>query len=426
MASNPNHPPKGGKKGGNKGKAKPAHIQAVTMPMDLCLPAAVAAGFGQLETRPAYGSPLLIAGDPNALPKSLASDAIAHLVEGWRYLAAASSALLANAKHQAIHLGYYAELRAAFALFSCSGIRISYPKHRYHNSVGLAAVPSWSGVPTHKATWELWEPWTRSTYADQLFSNRLRILPGVDLGALGQELASASTTGSLVAWGFDLISLGHDHDARNVASYEPSITRKPLQVMTAADLEFLRAMWQLLQPTSTGLEFERTFVHYLIDVELAERGLNEADTEEWYRSLAERVASTTGADENELQLLLSGRPNSRQLFIHATDQVSTWEGVMSRAVFLLRLASKAVEDAMGTEPSGTGKPWLIDWLIHAGILEPHFVGSAPNLWSDFEDLPTFALPVGVVPNSFRTDFPSSNLAQRLARPDASLAWSMSL
>lgn len=404
---------------------KPRKNPPASMPPDLCSWLAVAAGFGQLEPVGAFGDQLLLASDPPGTAKSLAAESVAHLVEAWRYLASASSSVLVNAKAQVIHLAYYAELRAAFALFSCSGIRISQPKHWYLNSAGLPSNPPWVKARTHTAAWELWKDWTKGTYADQLFSDRLRIAPAVPLRAVTQEITRASASPALLAWGFDLLSLSSDHLARNQASYNPTITQATMLGASQGDLDFLREMWQLLQPTSTGLQFELSFVHYMIDVEIADRTTQGGfDVNAWYASLARDLAANTGAQESELEPMLRDRTNSTRLFTLAAASAPTWEAVMARAVFLVRLASKAVEDALGTQAGSSGKPWLRYWLAHAGLRSG---GAAPrDLWSDFEDLPSFVSPAGPIPDTFRLSPLDGVLAQRLARPDAAIAWGMSL
>mgnify|MGYP006904092584 CR=1 FL=1 len=97
-------------------------------------------------------SSVLAADDPRDLAKCLAAEQIAHLVEGWRYCAAAFHASLVNATDNAQHFAYYAELRAAMPLFSGSGIRVNRLPRRpkaaalskkttdSHHSLGLLAA----------------------------------------------------------------------------------------------------------------------------------------------------------------------------------------------------------------------------------------------------------------------------------------------
>jgi hypothetical protein len=413
------------KKAAASGRPRPQPTQSF-LPTDLCSAASVAAGFALLEPINAPTDSLLRNTDLHGSAKALAGEAVAHLVEGWRYLSAATGALLANSRSQAIHLAYYAELRAAFTLFSCSGITISYPQHRYLSASGNVITPQWYRARTHEITWELWNQWTQAPYATDLFSDRLRVHPSIALRDISSTLAGASAQNALLSWGFDLLELRNDHDARNQASYEPTITKVPLTSMGAPELNFVREMWQLLQPTVTGLAFESAFVHYCLDIEIAER-LNDRQfvPQLWYDSRAQELVANTGAPLAHVQALLQLRPYSTRLFELAANRSTGWDSVMARAVFLLRLATKAVEDAYTSQQNSPAKSWFINWLIQVGIVAD--ANSEPrDVWDDFIDLPSFVAPAGSVPRSLWNDAESSQLASRLARPDASVAWSISL
>ena len=52
----------------------------------------------------------------------VAASAPTHLIDGWSYLARAIDALLRGDAPAAVHLGYYAELRAAMSLLAGGGI----------------------------------------------------------------------------------------------------------------------------------------------------------------------------------------------------------------------------------------------------------------------------------------------------------------
>src|SRR6266481_5958480 len=52
----------------------------------------------------------------------LALSTCCHALDGWRYLSQASIALMTGARNQALHLAYYAELRAALSILGSSGI----------------------------------------------------------------------------------------------------------------------------------------------------------------------------------------------------------------------------------------------------------------------------------------------------------------
>ena len=52
-----------------------------------------------------------------------------HCYDGWAYLARAADCLLTGDARAALHLAYYAELRAAASLLACSGVGVFADHH---------------------------------------------------------------------------------------------------------------------------------------------------------------------------------------------------------------------------------------------------------------------------------------------------------
>lgn len=313
------------------------------------------------------------------------------------------------------------------SLFASSGIRIQKPSHEYLTSVGRSTNPPWDLRPTHDAVWELWSKWCGTKNAEELFADKLRIHPSVPLRVISKCLTSLVASKSLKDWGFDLVQLGDDHTARNNASYKPTWSTEPRTRMTAQDAEYLKYVWQLLQPTSVGLQFELSYVHYLIDLELENFTTDAAfNSAAWYQRLANTIAAETGASEYDLFSILQDRSSSTALFKAAGNQKTDWQNVMSRALFLLRLASKGAEVGFSYNAHSSGKNWFRHWLQHAGLLSSTGGVSPADLWEDFCDLPTASMPGSDLPDAFRTNYDLSAMAMRLGRPDASLAWSLGI
>lgn len=114
-------------------------------------------GMGSLGPVAAFSDLLL---PSNANPQTtLAAEQLVHLVEGWRYAAAATNSVLSHATDQALHLAYYAELRAAMSLFAWSGIRVKQGAYYYLDSNGnqVRTAPQ----RTHDAVWGLWKEWVK-------------------------------------------------------------------------------------------------------------------------------------------------------------------------------------------------------------------------------------------------------------------------
>jgi len=74
-----------------------------------------------------------------------------HALDGWRYLSAALVSLLNGARTEALHLAYYAELRAALSILAGSGIAVLNNKHYAIDNTGLVY---WFSGKTHSTALE--------------------------------------------------------------------------------------------------------------------------------------------------------------------------------------------------------------------------------------------------------------------------------
>ena len=63
------------------------------------------------------------------LAEYLALSSACHAIDGWRYISQSAFAFLNGSRTQALHLAYYAELRAALSILSRSGIGVLKYKH---------------------------------------------------------------------------------------------------------------------------------------------------------------------------------------------------------------------------------------------------------------------------------------------------------
>lgn len=173
-------------------------------------------GMGSLGPVASFSDLLL---PSNANPQTtLAAEQLVHLVEGWRYAAAATNSVLSHAKDQALHLAYYAELHAAMSLFAWSGIRVKQGAYYYLDSNGnqVRTAPQ----RTHEAVWGLWKEWVKRTDAKSLFNDNIRLHPSVTLSDVVGSVRYVNTAATLTNWGLDLWDATHDHIARNNSSYE--------------------------------------------------------------------------------------------------------------------------------------------------------------------------------------------------------------
>jgi hypothetical protein len=339
--------------------ARPVGLHA-RLPPDLTPSSLISAAFGRLPAVTATSDTLIPAKKTGVDSESLAAESLVHLAEGWKYFSISLSAYMSGATRVSLHNSYYAELRAAISLLAAAGIRIAFPNHSFIDRVGSNVVPQWRAARTHTLVWELWQDWSKSTTASSLILDQWKIHPRISLRDVQSIFVALSPASTLKAWGFDLLELQDDHNARNEASYEATAARQPIDVRTEAHQEFVRNIWHLLQPSSAGLQFEKTLVQYFIDLHLAD--LNDHavqsgaafDAVTWHTGASQQLAVRTGVPQDVVHSLLVGKPYSTEPFRLAFERRTSPENVLSRAFTLLRAATSAVDASLTLQPSSNG------------------------------------------------------------------------
>jgi hypothetical protein len=406
------------------------------VPPNLCSRQVVQQGFAAFAARPPGAAPgtalISIADAAVASPKTLAAESLVHATEGWRFLSSALTALLAHSEKQALHFAYYAELRAVVSILASYGLRVRYPHSSYLEVGGSEQIPSWKSEGTHRLVWRLWSDWALTTPAEALFLDGLRVHPAVSLRHFKDAISQVSASANLTAWARDL-QLDHEHTARNNASYEAGYSRENLSFMDSADFDFVRNLWALAEPSAIGLQFEVQLVHWMLKAAAAEEeraGLaasgHAGAGAQWTTRVMAEVERVTGVPVAELETALSMSAAPSPIFGFAFDPVVGAKNIASRAFFLLRLSTLPISSAFAHTPNTLGKTWVREWLKHAGLFDPT-AGIAPiDVWADFEHLAGLTAPAPPLPAQLWQNPTIAQDTLRLGRPDAVMAWSVSL
>lgn len=193
--------------------------------------------------------------DHTYLTAYVSASALTQVIDGWSYLGRAVDATLRGDSYAAIHLGYYAELRAAMGLLASEGIGILGRHHLIVKGLGSTDVFS-TGKGTHVDIWPMLNYWSTLPRAANLIddlvrpssiglSNWLSIgpTPTIPVGAVAQDW--------LKSWGLDLANVDDDHDCRNIVSYRPSEFRRPKYLNVHQQTAFVEELWQLFEPGTT-------------------------------------------------------------------------------------------------------------------------------------------------------------------------------
>lgn len=398
----------------------------------------VASAYPRLGPITSFTDVLLGQPGPTDSSARLAAEQVVHLTDGWRYAASAIAAFLKNSPSEVIHLAYYAELRAAFSLYSGSGIRLESNDNYYVDSSGikqqLPTSRSDRNLRTHTIAWDLWTEWVKRHDAQNLLLDGLRIAPSISLRSMTPVLTLFSPALTIGQWGYDLITQpSADRAERNRASYLPRYAVTPLKKMTTGDLNFILGLCRLLLPSKSGLTnslaFDEALIRYRsmlsIESKVHENEANRPQKIQIARDeFVQELSTHTGQDAGFIDSIFDV-PNGMesQFFEFAAESLTEPKNVLCRAIFLLRLAMLSVEKNLHSNSPTPGMEWLLNWMESAGIREKASVIDPFDLYADLENA------IDQHSSSHFSELPAElwsaeNAASTymLTRVDRSLAW----
>ena len=148
-----------------------------------------------------------------------------HVADGWTFLARALDAVKAGDSDSAIHMAYYAELRAAMSLLASEGVGIFDQRHV---AVGLNnSMTDWRRMGTHRATWHLMEAWGNDYHRSATILDAIKVEQRT-INEWFDEANILSSVQPIVAgqwlkeWSLDIDTFRKDRDLRNQVSYRPT------------------------------------------------------------------------------------------------------------------------------------------------------------------------------------------------------------
>lgn len=205
------------------------------------------------------------------LTQYIAASCPLHCVDGWSYLGRAIHAHLTGDPHAALHLAYYAELRAAMSLLAAGGIGVFSDRHFVVQAGGAVQWITPGGanprrLGTHVAAWLYLKQWSTTPDASTLLGAAIRPA-GQSLGQWVDQVplggSWSAIAGSLLEdLGLDLARFVNDREARNLASYRPTGISPTASISPIEAVAFVEAVWALLEP-APGASFEYLDVRFL-------------------------------------------------------------------------------------------------------------------------------------------------------------------
>ena len=292
----------------------------------------------------------------------LAASVLVHCYDGWSYLARALEAEMSGDPDAARHLGYYAELRAAFSIMAGEGVGIFNYDHLIVTDEGKCrSLPEMS---THSLIWQALEYWAdlpKST--DTLFKV---IRPeGIPLKSWLDHFGGSANFISndwLKTWGLDLSRLRDDRKARNLSSYRPTAFISPGPRPIAETVKTVTELWEICGPGGSRGGFSSLDLHLLrSSVEkLFENTTGQSRKQEQakhkYRKQINTMLNTQSlsdskrnrleeflafeTDENTPELLLAAGRTNQPTHLNHSQQV------LARATLLLRVATGSLSNLL--------------------------------------------------------------------------------
>ena len=322
--------------------------------------------------------------DGGKLAEYIAASVPLHVADGWTFLARAFDSIRSGDRNTAVHLAYYAELRAAMSLLASEGVGVFNSRHVAIGTTFSSTV--WAGRNTHRATWELLQSWAEDPNRVATLLSAIRVESRTieewfNLAGIGQSVKHLVAREWLRSWSIDLTYFPIDRDLRNHTSYRPSrISTSSTDIIdTSAEvIAPLLRTWDALEPS-------QDVGGAAIDVALLFRALSlgsnisPSSTPSWY-ALIDRLAEIAAASLRTR--LKSPTADDYDVLKWADDSSNPppTQAVLARATLLLRIANGICAERLAD--AQVTKQDLQFWWSR--------FGEEGGLWSDHAGLDSFA------------------------------------
>lgn len=348
--------------------------------------------------------------DSQTLAEFLVLGSAYHAIEGWKYLSKAAYALLAASRNAALHLAYYAELRAARSILAGSG---TCARNTWHFSLPETGRPITFGRPrsletacavsaadeiisTHEAASDGLRAWSRVAGNGEWVTDSVRCLRFADIDwadACGATRSRGQLAENwLSEWSVDLKGLQADSAARNVASYGVDLSQSAFDALRREELEFIceahrASLYQEANQDGIDLALLRDFC------EKSGR-LTWRKSEQVWSNMRHRLVADRRMDRFKAKALVGRIQKTDQTpagrIIQLADRNNrTPDAVFARAFLLLRLSpilQRRMWSEMRKRAPGGRLPWqetLLRQFARWSRLTPHV--SDPEEYRDMED-----------------------------------------
>ena len=337
----------------------------------------------------------------------IAGSSVVHCKDGWEFLGSSVDSLLKGREGHAVHLAYYAELRAAMSFLASFGIGVFQNRHCYVDASGTVVYRNANTSGTHDFVWQVLNRWSitplRATDLIELVEvdgRKLRDWISADTAFLGPITAGNLAGNWMNLWSMDIQKLSDDRHIRNEGSYRPSNidnTRRYLRNIEN-ELDFVQNTWRSCEPNGS-LRFGNLDLFLLreIIVKSYEGHFKNTPNNQELQHIYDRMIQSLGISRNTYtEAFLTKRINVNRSSIMEMAELDRLDpngrprptSVISRAFMLLRIATSAVRDSMNY--SNITFPDITSWTqyegVKRGIWRPNEPIQDPDiLWLDVEE-----------------------------------------
>jgi len=274
-----------------------------------------------------------------------------HIMDSWRYLSQSAFALLLGSRDKALHLAYYAELRAAIAILAMSGICILKGKHFAIDQNGQLY---WFNGSTHEVTWAALTEWVdlaniHSYIIDALDINNVLGIQWVDMNANALSFAKDISKDWVKNWCVDIGKIKQDRTARNKVSYRPSIPELATKPLMEKELKIITTVNSVISINENiklllACDFSNIAakVKYINHPDFFWDGEYLSDVTNWLVNHNAKTYSLKDARKTILDIKKTYTNDLSLLLESASIGKKSACAVFSRAFFLLYLASALI------------------------------------------------------------------------------------
>ena len=266
-----------------------------------------------------------------------------HVADGWTFLARALDAVKAGDGDSAIHMAYYAELRAAMSLLASEGVGIFDNRHV---AIGPnSSTKDWRGARTHQATWHLMDAWGSDVNRSAKILDAIR----VEKRTISEWFDEAQILHSvqhivggrwLKEWSLDIDTFRKDRDLRNRVSYRPTKIVDSPNLGMDFKLQTIDPIIRTWEPLAPSDDEGGAFVDWdLLALALSHaRDGTAMRAWEWHRFIDRQLSSAPPDLQAYLRNFQGGR---YEILDRARETTSppTVDSVLARATLLLRIAN---------------------------------------------------------------------------------------